>query len=99
MSSTRSFFACAAVGDSVFVAGGHDNTRLALASAERYDLASNTWETLPRMHIVRDECVGAVLEPCWQGNSLPSVGTRQRRSASMSRASRSTTPSIGPSYR
>lgn len=62
MPSTRSFFACAAVGDYIFVAGGHDNTKMALASAERYDLKTDSWEVLPRMHELRDECMGAVLD-------------------------------------
>lgn len=62
MPSTRSFFACAAAGDSIFVAGGHDNTKMALASAERYDLKSDSWEVLPRMHELRDECMGATLD-------------------------------------
>ena len=35
---------------------------MALASAERYDLKSDSWEVLPRMHELRDECSGAVLD-------------------------------------
>lgn len=62
MPSTRSFFACAAVGESIFVAGGHDNTKFALSTAERYDLSSDSWEILPRMHELRDECTGASLQ-------------------------------------
>lgn len=62
MHSTRSYFACAAVGNYVFIAGGHDNTKMALASAERYDLKTDSWEVLPRMHELRDECMGAVLD-------------------------------------
>lgn len=37
----RSFFACAAVGGKVFVAGGHDEEKNALRSALAYDPATN----------------------------------------------------------
>lgn len=61
MLSTRSFFACASVDDFVFVAGGHDNTKRVLPSAERYNIQSDSWEVLPRMHEYRDECMEAVM--------------------------------------
>lgn len=69
MPTTRSFFACAAVGNFIYVSGGHDNTKVALASAERYDLESDSWEVLPPMQEVRDECIGAAL-----GSKLYAIG-------------------------
>ncbi|CAM0946202.1 unnamed protein product [Alopecurus aequalis] len=58
----RSFFACAAVGGRVFVAGGHDEEKNALRSAAAYDADANAWAALPDMALQRDEargvCVG-----------------------------------------
>ncbi|KAL6839424.1 hypothetical protein ACP4OV_030694 [Aristida adscensionis] len=58
----RSFFACAAVGAAVYVAGGHDEEKNALRSALAYDPEANTWASLPDMVEERDEprglCVG-----------------------------------------
>ncbi|XP_010277860.1 PREDICTED: F-box/kelch-repeat protein At2g44130-like isoform X1 [Nelumbo nucifera] len=59
MSMGRSFFACAAVGpSSVYVAGGHDNQKNALRSAEVYDADADEWRALPPMAEERDECQG-----------------------------------------
>ncbi|XP_077252933.1 F-box/kelch-repeat protein SKIP20-like [Tasmannia lanceolata] len=58
MSTPRSFFACAAVGSTVYVAGGHDNQKNALRSAEIYDPDSNTWQAIAPMAEGRDECQG-----------------------------------------
>nr|DAD43315.1 TPA_asm: hypothetical protein HUJ06_001545 [Nelumbo nucifera] len=59
MSMGRSFFACAAVGPStVYVAGGHDNQKNALRSAEMYDADAAEWQALPPMAEERDECKG-----------------------------------------
>lgn len=60
MSVARSFFACAAVGFSVYVAGGHDNQKNALRSAEVYDVDTDTWLEIPPMADERDECQGLV---------------------------------------
>uniref|UniRef100_A0ACD5WU10 Uncharacterized protein n=1 Tax=Avena sativa TaxID=4498 RepID=A0ACD5WU10_AVESA len=58
----RSFFATAAVGETVFVAGGHDEEKNALRSALAYDPESDAWTALPDMAEERDEprglCVG-----------------------------------------
>uniref|UniRef100_A0A0E0KIR4 Uncharacterized protein n=1 Tax=Oryza punctata TaxID=4537 RepID=A0A0E0KIR4_ORYPU len=58
----RSFFACAAVGRWVFVAGGHDEEKNALRSAVAYDADADAWVALPDMATERDEardvCVG-----------------------------------------
>uniref|UniRef100_A0A0E0G2V7 F-box domain-containing protein n=1 Tax=Oryza nivara TaxID=4536 RepID=A0A0E0G2V7_ORYNI len=58
----RSFFACAAVGRWVFVAGGHDEEKNALRSAVAYDAEADAWVPLPDMAAERDEargvCVG-----------------------------------------
>lgn len=61
MSSARSFFACAAGGGRVYVAGGHDESKNALRSAEAYDVAADEWVRLPPMHEERDEAKGAIL--------------------------------------
>lgn len=66
MSVARSFFACGVVGQStVYVAGGHDNQKNALQSAEVYDANANEWRTLPAMAEERDECQGL----SWEGDS------------------------------
>uniref|UniRef100_A0A0E0CHH6 F-box domain-containing protein n=1 Tax=Oryza meridionalis TaxID=40149 RepID=A0A0E0CHH6_9ORYZ len=58
----RSFFACAAAGRWVFVAGGHDEEKNALRSAVAYDAEADAWVPLPDMAAERDEargvCVG-----------------------------------------
>ncbi|OEL12922.1 F-box/kelch-repeat protein [Dichanthelium oligosanthes] len=58
----RSFFACAAVGGAVYVAGGHDEEKNALRSALAYDPEADAWAELPDMAEERDEprglCVG-----------------------------------------
>ncbi|GJN19308.1 hypothetical protein PR202_gb06572 [Eleusine coracana subsp. coracana] len=60
----RSFFACAAAGESrwVFVAGGHDAEKNALRSAAAYDAEADAWVAMPEMARERDEargvCVG-----------------------------------------
>ncbi|CAD6336433.1 unnamed protein product [Miscanthus lutarioriparius] len=59
----RSFFACAAVGGAVYVAGGHDDEKNALRSALAYDPDADAWAQLPDMAEERDEprglCVAA----------------------------------------
>ncbi|XP_040380781.1 F-box/kelch-repeat protein At1g80440-like [Oryza brachyantha] len=58
----RSFFACAAVGEKVYVAGGHDEEKNALRSALAYEPDADAWAALPDMAEERDEprglCVG-----------------------------------------
>jgi hypothetical protein len=46
----------------VFVAGGHDENKTALATADVYNLDTDRWELLPDMSEERDECAGAVLD-------------------------------------
>lgn len=59
MSAARSFFACASVGSTkVYVAGGHDDQKNALRSAEVYDVEKDEWSMLPPMIEGRDECHG-----------------------------------------
>ena len=66
MSVARSFFACAVVGRStLYVAGGHDNQKNALRSAEVYDAEADKWQTLPAMSEERDESQGL----SWEGDS------------------------------
>ncbi|CAK9201380.1 unnamed protein product [Sphagnum troendelagicum] len=67
MPRVRSFFACSVMttGSSssmVFVAGGHDENKTALATADVYNLDTDRWELLPDMSEERDECAGAVLD-------------------------------------
>ncbi|KAJ0239839.1 F-box/kelch-repeat protein [Hirschfeldia incana] len=58
MMEARSFFACASVGSKVYVAGGHDEQKNALRSAEVYDVERDEWSTIPSMAEGRDECQG-----------------------------------------
>ncbi|PKU75961.1 F-box/kelch-repeat protein SKIP20-like [Dendrobium catenatum] len=58
MSTARSFFACAAVGGRVYVAGGHDEMKNALRTAEIYDVEADEWEAMPAMAEERDESQG-----------------------------------------
>lgn len=62
MGCMRSFFACGSVGGRIIVAGGHDDNKNALRSAEMYDLDRDVWEPLPDMRQERDECKGAVVD-------------------------------------
>lgn len=61
MASARSFFACGALGGRVVVAGGHDGDKKALASAECYDVATNSWSSLRSMRRERDEPTGVAM--------------------------------------
>ncbi|KAG8090906.1 hypothetical protein GUJ93_ZPchr0011g28852 [Zizania palustris] len=58
MRSARSFFACAAAGGKIYVAGGHDKHKNALKTAEAYDAVADAWDPLPDMSEERDECDG-----------------------------------------
>ncbi|KAG2332149.1 hypothetical protein Bca52824_003329 [Brassica carinata] len=59
MKESRSFFACTSVGSTkVYVAGGHDDQKNALRSAEVYDVEKDEWSTIPSMAEGRDECQG-----------------------------------------
>jgi hypothetical protein len=57
----RSFFACAAAGGRVFVAGGHDEEKNALRSAAAYDAEADAWAALPDMALERDEARGVCI--------------------------------------
>ncbi|KAG0470962.1 hypothetical protein HPP92_015508 [Vanilla planifolia] len=61
MSTMRSFFACAAVGGKVYTAGGHDEMKNALRTAEVYDVKADEWLALPPMSEERDECQGVAI--------------------------------------
>ncbi|KAG2326190.1 hypothetical protein Bca52824_008918 [Brassica carinata] len=64
MKEARSFFACATVGSTrVYVAGGHDDQKNALRSAEVYDVERDEWSCLPPMTEGRDECQGLAMGP------------------------------------
>lgn len=55
----RSFFACASDSNgTVFVGGGHDGAKNALASAMAYNVENDKWVPLPDMARERDECKG-----------------------------------------
>ncbi|CAN6243542.1 unnamed protein product [Urochloa humidicola] len=58
----RSFFACASVGRTVFVAGGHDEEKNALRCAAAYDVDADAWTALPDMARERDEARGVVFD-------------------------------------
>ena len=53
MSSPRSDFAAATIGDTIVVAGGFDKTNKPLASAERYNPVTNTWTACAPMPTAR----------------------------------------------
>ncbi|MCO5574735.1 hypothetical protein L7F22_028525 [Adiantum nelumboides] len=61
MPSSRSFFACSAIDGSVVVAGGHDDLKNALRTAEMYNMEKDEWEALPDMNEERDECKAVVM--------------------------------------
>ncbi|KAJ7538138.1 hypothetical protein O6H91_11G035600 [Diphasiastrum complanatum] len=61
MTSSRSSFACVAIADKIFVAGGQGESSLALASAEVYDLRCQRWEKIPELSLPRNECFGAII--------------------------------------
>jgi|UniRef100_A0A2N9F1U8 hypothetical protein len=53
----RTFFGCTSDQDRmVYVAGGHDDAKMAFRSAMMYDVAKDEWVTLPNMARGRDEC-------------------------------------------
>ncbi|CAD5321318.1 unnamed protein product [Arabidopsis thaliana] len=59
MKESRSFFACASVSPTkVYVAGGHDDQKNALRSAEVYDVEKDEWSSVTPMTEGRDECQG-----------------------------------------
>lgn len=62
MPTSRSFFACSVVENYVFVAGGHDNDKVALKSAEVYNVETDQWAPLASMHEERDESTGICLD-------------------------------------
>ncbi|PKU80317.1 F-box/kelch-repeat protein SKIP20-like [Dendrobium catenatum] len=61
MSAARSFFACAAVGGRIYVAGGHDEMKNALRTAEIYDVEADEWAAIPAMAEERDESQGVAI--------------------------------------
>ncbi|KAJ4769763.1 F-box/kelch-repeat protein [Rhynchospora pubera] len=81
----RSFFACAAFENLVFVAGGHDNDKNGLKSAMVYDVSSDTWTPLPDMSIERDEPKGFFLNGKFvvAGGYITAEQGRFRRSVQM----------------
>ncbi|CAM6085690.1 unnamed protein product [Calypogeia fissa] len=62
MPRSRSFFACGVIGNRVYVAGGHDDNKNGLASADVYSPEEDRWEAIPDMSEERDECGGVVVE-------------------------------------
>ncbi|KAG0602021.1 hypothetical protein M758_11G155300 [Ceratodon purpureus] len=57
MTTPRSWFAAAVVGDKVYVAGGQGNTKF-LDSAEVYDPSTDRWTKITSMAVVRSSCQG-----------------------------------------
>ncbi|XP_050384734.1 F-box/kelch-repeat protein At1g80440-like [Argentina anserina] len=54
---SRIFFGCASDSNRmVFIAGGHNDEKIALKSAIAYDVAKDEWIMLPDMEKERDEC-------------------------------------------
>lgn len=61
MPAPRSFFACAALGTRIMVAGGHDVEKQALNSVACYDVATNSWSSRTSLTLPRDEPTGVTL--------------------------------------
>lgn len=61
MPSLRSFFACGSLDGKIVVAGGHDDSKNALRTAEMFDVEMDVWEALPDMSQERDESKAAVI--------------------------------------
>ncbi|KAL0926040.1 hypothetical protein M5K25_004421 [Dendrobium thyrsiflorum] len=61
MSAMRSFFSCAVVGGRVYVAGGRDEMKNALRTAEIYDVEADEWAAMPVMAEERDESQGVAM--------------------------------------
>ncbi|XP_020215683.1 F-box/kelch-repeat protein At1g15670 [Cajanus cajan] len=61
MPEKRSFFAIGSGMGRVYVAGGHDENKNALATAWAYDPRGDEWALLGRMGRERDECEGVVV--------------------------------------
>lgn len=81
----RSFFACAASENLVFVAGGHDDDKNALKSAMAYDVSSDSWIPLPDMLVEKDEPKGVFMDGKFlvAGGYVTAEQGRFRRSAEM----------------
>lgn len=62
MISVRSFFACGSLDGKIIVAGGHDDSKNALRTAEVYDPRLDVWEGLPDMEQERDECKAVAMD-------------------------------------
>jgi len=63
MPTVRSFFACSVSPDGfIYVAGGQDDKKSALRTADAYDIKHDKWEALPPMSQERDRCHGVLLD-------------------------------------
>lgn len=63
MPTVRSFFACSVSTDGlIYVAGGQDDNKNALRTAETYDVRHDKWEFLPPMSQEQDRCHGVFLD-------------------------------------
>ncbi|KAG7570404.1 F-box domain [Arabidopsis thaliana x Arabidopsis arenosa] len=79
MKESRSFFACASVGSTkVYVAGGHDDQKNALRSAEVYDVEKDEWSTVTPMTEGRDECQGFAISTDQRFCVLSGYGTESQ---------------------
>jgi len=63
MPTVRSFFACSVSPHGlIYVAGGQDDNRSALQTADTYDVKHDKWEVLPPMSQERDRCHGVFFD-------------------------------------
>lgn len=63
MPTIRSFFASSVSPDGlIYVAGGQDNKKSALRTADAYDVKDDKWEVLPPMSQERDRCHGVFMD-------------------------------------
>ncbi|GLJ06603.1 hypothetical protein SUGI_0042840 [Cryptomeria japonica] len=63
MPTFRSLFSCSCSSFSlIYVAGGHEDDKNALRSAEVYDVEDDRWDVLPDMNEGRDECASVFID-------------------------------------
>lgn len=63
MPTLRSFFGCCVSPQgTVYVVGGNDEAKIALPTAEAYDVENDRWDILPAMGRARDQCQAVFMD-------------------------------------